>query len=156
MIGVGVELQVLESGTEFGGYRIEGLLGRGGMSEDYRASNPRLGNTIAVKLLTREGALPVEIAVSIISQIGAALDCAHEKGLIHRDVKPANILIENNGNATPHVYLSDFGVAKHGSSRSGLTSTGQFVGTVDYIAPEQIEGKALSGATDMYSLACVL
>jgi hypothetical protein len=209
-----VQLQVLESGTEFGGYRIEGLLGRGGMSEVYRASNPRLGNTIAVKLLTRElgsdeifrerfvresqlaaslnhpnvipifdageadglpyiamryvdgpdlqelltrdGALPIEAAIAIVGQIGAALDAAHEKGLIHRDVKPANILIESNGDSTPHVYLSDFGVAKHGGSRSGLTSTGQFVGTVDYIAPEQIEGKALSGATDVYSLACVL
>jgi Protein kinase domain len=215
VVGVqGVELQVLESGTEFGGYRIEGLLGRGGMSEVYRASNPRLGNTIAVKLLTRElgrdeifrerfvresqlaaslnhpnvipifdageadglpyiamryvegsdlqelltreGALSVEAAISIVAQIGAALDCAHEKGLIHRDVKPANILIESNGESVPHVYLSDFGVAKHGGSRSGLTSTGQFVGTVDYIAPEQIEGKGLSGATDVYSLACVL
>jgi serine/threonine protein kinase len=214
MIGEGVEVQVLNSGSEFGGYRIEGLLGRGGMSEVYRASNPRLGNTIALKLLTRElgnddvfrarfvresqvaaslnhpnvipifdageedglpyiamryvdgpdledllakeGPLSLEAAVSIVAQVGAALDSAHAKGLIHRDVKPANILIESSGEATPHIYLSDFGVAKHGGSRSGLTSTGQFVGTVDYIAPEQIEGKAVNGSTDIYSLACVL
>src|SRR5919204_1659655 len=208
-------MRLLENDAEIAGYRIETLLGRGGMSEVYRASHPRLGTSIALKLLAREladddlfrerfvresqlaaslnhpnvipifdtgewdglqyiamryvdgpdlkqllgrdGPLSLPHAVAIVRQAGAALDCAHDKGLLHRDVKPGNILIDEQGSEDEfgHVYLSDFGVAKHSESRSGLTSTGHFVGTIDYIAPEQIEGKALERTTDVYSLGCV-
>jgi hypothetical protein len=87
-----------------------------------------------------------------MEQVGSALDAAHERGLIHRDVKPANILIEANG----HVYLTDFGIAKHTRTRGGLTKTGSFLGTLDYAAPEQIEGKQVDGRVDVYALGCVL
>jgi serine/threonine-protein kinase len=107
--------------------------------------------------LLRRGELPVGHAVSIVGQVASALDAAHERGLIHRDVKPANILIDRyfGPDAAPHVYLADFGVAKHTLSRSGLTTTGEFVGTIDYVAPEQIEGKQVDARTDVYSLGCV-
>jgi serine/threonine-protein kinase len=107
--------------------------------------------------LLRKGELPVQHAVSIVGQVAGALDAAHERGLIHRDVKPANILIDRYSglDAAPHVYLADFGVAKHTLSRSGLTTTGEFVGTIDYVAPEQIEGKQVDSRTDVYALGCV-
>src|SRR5439155_23655377 len=109
-------------------------------------------------LLLEEGALPAERAIAICSQAAAALDAAHAEGLVHRDVKPANILLAPGAraDAPEHVYLSDFGVTKRASSGTGLTGTGQFVGTLDYAAPEQIEGRPLDGRTDVYSLGCVL
>src|SRR5215218_2359961 len=202
-------------GEMFAGYLIEIALGRGGMSEVYRAKNPRLGNLVAIKMLAPElteddlfrerfiresqiaasldhpnvipihdageedgvpyiamryvdgpdlgqliqrGELPIEHTVSIVAQVASALDAAHERALIHRDVKPANVLIDRyvGLDSVPHVYLSDFGIAKHTLSQSGLTSTGQFVGTIDYVAPEQIEGKKVDRRTDVYSLGCVL
>ena len=88
-------------------------------------------------------------------QIASALDAAHRAGLVHRDVKPANILLSHEGEEE-HAYLSDFGLTKHVSSRSGLTQTGTFMGTIDYVAPEQIRGDEVDGRTDLYSLACVL
>lgn len=109
------------------------------------------------QLIRRDGALPPERALRILGQVASALDRAHRSGLIHRDVKPANILIDEQiADEGDHVYLSDFGVAKHMLSRSGLTSTGQFVGTIDYIAPEQIEGKTIDNTVDVYALGCVL
>jgi serine/threonine protein kinase len=106
-------------------------------------------------LIEQSGALPPAEAASIIAQIADALDAAHEKGLVHRDVKPGNILIEDRG-GTRHAYLTDFGLTKHAASESGMTKTGMFVGTLDYIAPEQLQGQAVDARTDVYSLACVL
>lgn len=206
---------ILRIGGEFAGYRIDALIGRGGMSEVYRAENPRLEKKVAIKVLSaelagdqlfherflresrmaaslehphvlpifdageengvpyivmryiegpdlkelveREGRLSLERVVTIIEQVGGALDSAHAKGLVHRDVKPANVLIDGGTNGSgDHAFLSDFGVAKHSLTASGLTHTGHFVGTIDYVSPEQIEGKELDGRTDVYSLGCVL
>jgi serine/threonine-protein kinase len=112
-----------------------------------------------LKALIREhGELSPEHTVSILSQAARALDAAHALGLIHRDVKPANFLLEwgGSGQGGEHVYLSDFGLTKHSMSHSGLTGTGEFVGTIDYVAPEQIEGKPVDARTDIYSLGCVM
>jgi serine/threonine protein kinase len=202
-------------GEEFAGYRLRGVLGRGGMSVVFEAENPRLGSVVALKVLAPELAaddlfrarflqesriaaslnhphvipifdtgpcdgllyiamryvagrdlravlrererIPPEQAVMLIAQAGRALDAAHRRGLVHRDVKPANILIERVAEDEPeHVYLADFGITKQGRSQSGLTATGQFVGTIDYIAPEQVQGKSVDGRADIYSLGCVL
>ena len=202
-------------GAEFGGYRLESLIGHGGMSIVYRAQHLSLERTVALKLLApqlsedeafrerflresrmaagldhpnvipifeageeegvffiamryvdgldlktvlkREGPLPLDRTSSIIGQVANALEAAHAKGLVHRDVKPANILIASRfgQEETDHVYLSDFGVVKHGASRP-LTQTGMFVGTAEYASPEQIEGKELDGRADVYALGCVL
>jgi|SRR5215207_401045 len=201
-------------GTEFAGYRIEALLGRGGMSVVYRAENARLGNKVALKLLAesladdesfrerfvresrtaaklnhpnivtiydagdsegvlyiamrwveedlkahlrREGPLAPDHALAVAAQVGSALDAAHARGLLHRDVKPANILLEpGEPGAPPIAYLADFGLTKHLESRSGITASGQFVGTIDYMSPEQIEGREVDSRTDIYSLGCVV
>ncbi|HET7236633.1 MAG TPA: serine/threonine-protein kinase, partial [Actinomycetota bacterium] len=203
-------------GTQLGEYRIERLLGRGGMSVVYLAEHARLKRKAALKLLSpeladdptfrarfvsewerlaqldhpniipvfeageadgylfiamryvqttdlkalieQEGRLDPERAVSVIAQTASALDAAHQQHLVHRDVKPANILVAVGAGpeGTDHAYLSDFGLTKHTDSRSGLTQTGHFMGTIDYVAPEQISGKDMDGRTDQYALACVL
>jgi serine/threonine-protein kinase len=103
-------------------------------------------------LINREGHLPIGRTLFILEQVASALDAAHDRNLVHRDVKPANILVEEPAD---HVYLTDFGVVKHTTSQ-GLTKTGFFVGTADYAAPEQIEGQTLDARTDVYALGCVL
>ena len=201
-------------GTVFAGYRIESLRGRGGMSVVYRAENPRLGNLVALKLLSAELAddesfrerfvresrtaasiphpniIPIHdagdadgvlyIAMRYVegpdlkallkegepltparclrlgAQVASALDAAHARGMIHRDVKPANVLVEAGADAEDHAYLADFGLTKHIDSHSGITGTGQFVGTIDYMAPEQIEGRQVDARADIYALGCVL
>jgi hypothetical protein len=201
-------------GTEFAGYRIESLLGRGGMSVVYRAENVRLGNKVALKLLAeelaedesfrerfvresrtaaslnhpnivpiydagdwdgvlyiamrwvdgdlkahlrRDGPLAPDHGIAVAAQVGSALDAAHARGLLHRDVKPANILLEpGEPGAPPIAYLADFGLTKHLESRSGITASGQFVGTIDYMSPEQIEGREVDARTDIYALGCVI
>jgi serine/threonine protein kinase len=106
-------------------------------------------------LLDRQGRLPVARAVAITSQVASALDAAHARGLVHRDIKPANMLLaESADGRADHVYLSDFGLSKQSLAPTGLTSTGQFLGTLDYVAPEQIEGRAVDGRADLYALAC--
>jgi DNA-binding beta-propeller fold protein YncE len=200
----------LASGSEFAGYRIEAVAGRGGMGVVYRATQLGLDRPVALKVIAlgllgdsrvrerflREsraaaaiehpnvipihasgehlgthyivmrfvdgddlrqrvaGAGPLEpaAAAAIVGQIGGALDAAHEAGLVHRDVKPANILLS----ARDHVYLSDFGLARHTLSDSGLTAPGGWVGTLDFVAPEQIRGDRVDGRADVYALGCVL
>ena len=108
------------------------------------------------ELVEAEGPLPAARACHIITQVAAALEAAHSHGLVHRDVKPGNILLDaaGGGDHPGHAYLSDFGLSKRALSVSALTSTGQFLGTLDYIAPEQIEARAVDGRTDEYALAC--
>jgi serine/threonine protein kinase len=196
-------------GTEVAGFRIESVLGRGGMSVVYIAEQIRLGRRVAFKVLTTElawdeqfrerfvreshiaaaidhpniipiydageaegllyiamrfvqgpdlkevlkrGNLGLGRTIFVIEQLASALDSAHTHSLVHRDVKPGNILLEES---TDHVYLTDFGVAKQTTAR-GLTSTGHFLGTVEYAAPEQIEGGHVDARTDVYALGCVL
>jgi serine/threonine protein kinase len=103
----------------------------------------------------QEGGLSPERAAAFFSPVASALDAAHVSGLVHRDVKPANILVDAGPGRPEHVYLSDFGLARGMLSSSGLTRAGQFVGTPDYAAPEQISGRAVDGRADQYSLACV-
>jgi serine/threonine-protein kinase len=200
-------------GTELAGFRIESVIGRGGMGVVYGAEQLRYGRKVALKvlapelshdpqfrerfeqewrtaariehpsivpiyeageteeglyiamryidgtdlraLLKRVGRLPARRALDILGQVAEALDIFHAHGLVHRDVKPANILLAA-GAEHEHAYLGDFGVAKEVHTQSGLTQTGAFIGSVDYAAPEQLEGKAVDGRADVYALGCVL
>src|SRR5712691_1482440 len=197
-------------GTEFAGYRITGVLGRGGMSIVYAAEHLGLGRTVALKVLAaslahdesfrerfvresklaatldhpniipiydageaedclyiamrhveggdlgtlikKEGPLALGQTIFFVEQVAGALDQAHSQGLVHRDVKPANILIAR---PSDRVYLTDFGVVKQ-TATPGLTKTGYFLGTFAYAAPEQIERKPIDGRTDIYALGCML
>ena len=103
----------------------------------------------------REGSLRPRRAASFISPVASALDAAHGVGLVHRDVKPANMLVDVGPGRPEHVYLSDFGLARGMLSVGGLTGAGQFLGTPDYAAPEQINGRSVDGRADQYALACV-
>jgi serine/threonine protein kinase/DNA-binding beta-propeller fold protein YncE len=107
-------------------------------------------------LIDSQGPLPVQRACDIVTQVASALDAAHASGLVHRDVKPANMLRDpaaGTGHAD-HVYLSDFGLSKRSLSSTGLTAKGHFLGTLNYVAPEQIEGRGVDGRSDQYALAC--
>jgi hypothetical protein len=106
-------------------------------------------------ILGRVGPLDLRRATTIIDQVAQALDAAHERGLVHRDVKPANILVASG--SREHAYLTDFGLSRQiDGPTSGLTQTGYFVGTVDYASPEQVRGEPVDARTDIYSLGCVL
>jgi serine/threonine protein kinase len=199
---------VLDQGTIVAGYRIDGVLGTGGMAVVYRATQLSLNRPAALKVITseagdepsfrerfrREGQLQAAIdhphivtvyeagesehglflamrvvrgptlkdlilsgqldpgrAVSLLTQVAEALDAAHEVGLIHRDVKPQNILV----GAHDHAYLADFGLTK-APGGSGLTEEGQFLGTIDYVSPEQARGGDATHCSDIYALAGVL
>ena len=203
----------LAPGATLARYRIERLLGVGGMGMVYRAVDQAGGSTVALKvvapqfagdlyfrqrferearlaaqmnhphavgildsgevdgvlyvamrcvdgtdldaMLASGGKLEPPLAAAITSQVASALDAAHELGLVHRDVKPGNVLVESRGGYA-HALLTDFGLAKQVGSTSGLTKTGLWVGTVDYAAPEQIQGAGVGPSADIYSLGCVL
>jgi sugar lactone lactonase YvrE len=201
-------------GTTLAGYRIESVVGRGGMGVVYLAEHLRLSRRVALKILppelaedqrfrdrfihesklaasldhpnivdiydageadglvylamryvggrdlktliAREGALGPERTAALLTQVAGALDAAHQRGLVHRDIKSANVLVEPpTGSLGEHAYLTDFGLTKRPESMSGLTKTGQFLGSVEYAAPEQFEGKPIDARTDIYALGCV-
>jgi len=193
-----------------GAYRIEGLLGQGGMGAVYLAEHVHLKRRVALKVLATsladdpefrdrfiresqlaasidhpnvmpvydandddgvlylamryvegsdlkarlglEGKLSPEGALAILEQAALGLDAAHARGLVHRDIKPANVMIEAG---TGHVYVTDFGIAKLVAGL-GITRTGSFLGTIEYASPEQFEGRALDGRSDVYSFGCML
>ena len=205
-------LPKLEPGETFAGYRIEGVLDRGGMGVLYKATDPALDRTVALKIIAPEhtqnetavarfkaearlaaslehqnivpihrageeagvlylamryvpgtnlrrvidrGPMDLHRVGRITAEIADALDAAHTKGLVHRDVKPANILVCGEGDQE-HVYLADFGLTKRVGSAGDLTRVGAWVGTPDYVAPEQIQGHKVDRRADIYSLGCVL
>jgi len=201
--------QALMVGMELGGYRIESLLGRGGMGVVYRSRDLALDRDVALKLLAPDlaedvpfrerfhresrlaaaidhpaivpiyeagevggrlyiamrlvqgtdlkrllatsGPLSPEQTLRVLEPIADALDTAHERGLVHRDVKPSNILIDERG----HPYLADFGLSRRLAEGGGVVQ-GNSLGTVDYVSPEQIRGDKLDGRADLYSLGCIL
>jgi serine/threonine-protein kinase len=104
--------------------------------------------------LRRGGAMSLEFAARLIAQLASALDAAHALDLVHRDVKPANVLLTTD--AQPHAYLTDFGVAKQLAATTGLTQIDALVGTIDYMAPEQIRGEPTDSRADIYSLTALL
>jgi serine/threonine protein kinase len=110
------------------------------------------------EMIATYGALEPGFAATLVSQVAGALDAAHQRGLIHRDVKPANIVLGHE-DGEYRAYLTDFGLTKRGgevgNQESGLTQAGSFVGTLDYIAPEQLKGEPVDARTDVYSLGCV-
>jgi serine/threonine protein kinase len=105
-------------------------------------------------LVKRLGPLPIACAAAIISGVASALDAAHAAGLVHRDVKPSNMLLDARVGRPDHVYLSDFGLTKGVLSSADLTGSGHFMGTLNYSAPEQIQGRRVDARTDEYALAC--
>jgi len=202
-------------GTELAGYRIESLLGLGGMSVVYLAEDLRLKRRVALKLLAaslaedesfrdrflRESELAASIdhpnivpiyeagstedrlfiamryvegrdlrerlqrgrldpadAIGLLAQVASALDAAHARGLVHRDVKPSNVLLDAGArpDGSDHVYLADFGLTKRVSEETGIANDGHLIGTIDYVAPEQIAGEEIDGRADIYSLGCML
>src|SRR4051794_33822843 len=202
----------LQPGATFAGYRIDSLLDRGGMGVLYKATDPALDRTIALKIIAPEhtqnetavarfkeeaklaaslehpnivpihrggeedgilylamryvpgtnlrhvidrGPMDLPRIARIVTDVSDALDAAHELGLVHRDVKPANILVSGQPEHE-HVYLTDFGLTKRLGSVGALTRAGSWVGTPDYVAPEQIQGHDVDRRADIYSLGCVL
>jgi serine/threonine protein kinase len=197
-------------GTQLAGYRIEVLLGAGGMGIVYRAHDPRLKRDVALKLLapelvadegfrerflqeselaaslehpnvipihdvgeaegqlfivmrlveggdlkrllSDEGPVQPGRALLLVAQVADALDTAHTRGLVHRDVKPSNVLLDER----EHVYLADFGLTRRLGEAGTALGAAQSLGTIDYVAPEQIRGEEVDGRADLYSLGCLL
>jgi DNA-binding beta-propeller fold protein YncE len=203
----------LAVGAVFGGFRIEAVIGRGGMGTVYRARDLTLDSERALKVLdpalardggfrerfqresrlaaaiddpavvpiyqagehdgrlfiamrlvrgpdlhrlvAADGPLEPQRTARLIGALASALDAAHAQGIVHRDVKPANMLIEL-GPAGERVFLSDFGISRPPRAATPVTSTGQLLGTADYIAPEQVDGLPAEAASDVYALGCVV
>jgi len=116
---------------------------------------PVVEGTDLEAVLVEQGSLHPAHAADLIAQVASALDVAGDLGLVHRDVKPGNVLLERRDSNT-HAYLGDFGLGKHVASKSGLTSPGTWVGSVDYASPEQIQGQSVDRRTDVYALGAVL
>ncbi|MBE1465962.1 serine/threonine-protein kinase [Kibdelosporangium phytohabitans] len=200
------------TGRRLGHYRIDGVLGRGGMSVMYKATDVRLGRKVALKVIgehlgedaefrerfvdearntsaidhanvvplydfgevdgllyiamrlvdgsdlasiIRDGPIAPERTLSLLGQVAEALDTLHDRGLVHLDVKPANVLVTSRETSTEHVYLADFGLTRRGAT-GHRTRSGDFLGSPTYAAPEHLRGEPVDGRTDAYSLACVL
>jgi serine/threonine-protein kinase len=202
-------VQELASGSDFGSWRIDRVIGRGGMGVVYQATDRRLNRPVAIKLivddrsgdrsfrdrfereaqltasidhpnvipvyaageingqlylatryvdgtdlhqlLRRDGPLPPERAADLVNQVAQALDAAHAAGLVHRDVKPANVLLSGR-----HAYLSDFGLTRPVDMETRLTDTDDRLGTVDFMSPEQLRGQRTDARSDVYALGCLL
>ena len=200
-------------GRRLGHYRVDGVIGRGGMSTMYRATDVRLGRTVALKImatdladdaefrerfvdearntsaidhphivplydfgdldgllflamryvegddlaaLIADGPLAPRRTVTLLGQVAEALDVLHARKLVHLDVKPANVLVTKRESAgREHVYLADFGLTRRGAAGHS-TSTGDFLGSPTYAAPEHLRGEHVDGRTDIYSLACMM
>jgi serine/threonine protein kinase len=108
------------------------------------------------RLISADGPVAPEDAAELIAQVADGLDAVHTAGLVHRDVKPANVIVEGDPADGGAAFLTDFGLAKAMASTAGLTATGEVIGSVDYMAPEQIEGRRVDARTDVYALGCVL
>ncbi|QFU85902.1 serine/threonine-protein kinase [Amycolatopsis sp. YIM 10] len=200
------------TGRRLGNYRIDGVLGKGGMSVMYRATDVRLGRKVALKVIGEhlgadaefrerfvdearstsaidhanvvplydfgelDGMLYIamrlvdgkdlaglingapmapERALGLLEQVADALDTLHDRGLVHLDVKPANVLVTSRESAREHVYVADFGLTRRGAT-GHRTRGGDFLGSPTYAAPEHLRGEPLDGRTDQYALACVL
>ncbi|HEX5405708.1 MAG TPA: protein kinase [Pseudonocardiaceae bacterium] len=200
------------TGRRVGHYRIDGVLGRGGMSVLYRATDIRLGRKVALKVmgenltgdtefrerfvdearntsaidhanvvplydfgevdgllfiamrlvdgadlatLIKDGPLSPARTLALLAQVAEALDMLHDRGLVHLDVKPANVLVTTRESASEHVYLADFGLTRRGAT-GHRTRSGDFLGSPTYAAPEHLRGEPVDGRTDEYALTCVL
>ncbi|MCP3800062.1 serine/threonine protein kinase [Allokutzneria sp. A3M-2-11 16] len=200
------------TGRRLGHYRIDGVIGQGGMSVMYRATDVRLGRKVALKViadhltvdaefrerfvdearntsaidhshvvplydfgevdgllyiamrfvdgsdlasLIKDGPISPERTLRLIGQVADALDMLHGRGLVHLDIKPANMLVTNQESASEHVYLADFGLTRRGAT-GHRTRGGDFLGSPTYAAPEHLRGEPVDPRTDAYSLACVL
>jgi serine/threonine protein kinase len=120
----------------------------------YIATRFMAGGDLAELVRRAGGRLAQDLAVSLVAQVASGLDAAHAAGLVHRDVKPKNILVDTTPGRPVHAYLSDFGLSK-GTQSTALTAAGQFLGTPDYSSPEQVRGGRIDGRADEYSLGCV-
>jgi serine/threonine protein kinase len=107
------------------------------------------------RLLTGGRSLAPALAAGLVAQVAEALDAAHARGIVHRDVKPANVLLDGPEDA-PHAILTDFGLMKNLNSKVQLTMAGSFVGTCNYASPEQLLSEGIDARTDVYALGCVL
>jgi serine/threonine protein kinase len=121
----------------------------------YIATRFAAGGDLAALARRAGGFLAPDRAATLVAQVASALDAAHAAGLVHRDVKPQNILIDSTPELPEHAFLSDFGLTKGTGSSTGLTAAGQFVGTPEYCAPEQIRAASVDGRADQYALGCV-